>query len=66
MSENNAIIAIHKLNINLIGYSLGLKHDEFKIDLIDFNSIRKLLIDNPELMQACINGFNEARTINEV
>ena len=61
MSHNKLIIETHKLNINLIGYSLGLKHDEFKIDLIDFNSIRKLLIDNPELMQACINGFNDAK-----
>jgi hypothetical protein len=61
MSKNKSIIETHKLNINLIGYSLGLKHEEFKIDLIDFNSIRKLLIDNPELMQACINGFNEAK-----
>jgi hypothetical protein len=31
MSENKLIVAAHKLNINLIGYSLGLKHDEFKL-----------------------------------
>jgi hypothetical protein len=61
MSHNKLIIETHKLNINLIGYSLGLKHDEFKIDLIDYPSVRQLLIDNPELMQACINGFNDAK-----
>jgi hypothetical protein len=61
MSQNKLIVAAHKLNINLIGYSLGLKHDEFKIDLIDYPSVRQLLINNPELMQACINGFNDAK-----
>ena len=61
MLHNKLIIETHKLNINLIGYSLGLKHDEFTIDLIDYPSVRQLLIDNPELMQACINGFNDAK-----
>ena len=61
MSQNKSIIKTRKLNINLIGYSLGLKHDEFTIDLIDYPSVRQLLIDNPELMQACINGFNDAK-----
>ena len=61
MSHNKLIVASHELNISLIGYSLGLSNDEFSIDLIDYPSVRQLLIDNPELMQACINGFNDAK-----
>ena len=51
----------HSLNISLIGYALGLMHDEFNIDLIDFNGVRQLLIDHPRLMQTCIDGFNSAQ-----
>jgi hypothetical protein len=65
MSKNKLIVAAHKLNISLIGYSLGLSNDEFSIDLIDYPSVRQLLINHPELMQICINGFNDAKTIKE-
>lgn len=51
----------HSLNISLIGYALGLMHDEFNIDLIDFNGVRQLLIDHPRLMQTCLDGFHEAQ-----
>jgi hypothetical protein len=61
MSYNELIVASHELNISLIGYSLGLSNDEFSIDLIDYPSVRQLLIDNPELMQACVNGFYDAK-----
>jgi hypothetical protein len=61
MSYNELIVASHELNISLIGYSLGLSNDEFSIDLIDYPSVRQLLIDYPELMQTCVNGFYDAK-----
>lgn len=61
--KNELIVSANKLNISLIGYALGLQNDKFNVDLIDFNSVRMLLIDHPELMQVCIDGFNDAHKV---
>ena len=58
MSQNNYV-----MNCNLIGFELGLIHDQFNVDLIDYNGIRLMLLSNEELMQACIDGFNEAKQV---